>query len=89
MVHEELGFCRYLAAEFTEGAEPDEILLEFSVRPVFSFALTILHVYFTSVFVAGSVGRQRELAMEFLSPRIFEHSILVEVCHQVLRGRAL
>lgn len=33
MVHEDLGFCRYLAPEFTPDAKPDEILLEFSVRP--------------------------------------------------------
>lgn len=31
MVHEDLGFCRYLAPEFTPDAKPDEILLEFSV----------------------------------------------------------
>lgn len=32
VVHEELGFCRYLAPEFTEGAaRPDEIMLEFAV----------------------------------------------------------
>ncbi len=32
MVHEDLGFCRFLAPEFTAEANPDEILLEFSVR---------------------------------------------------------
>lgn len=32
MVHEDLGFCRYLAPEFTPDANPEEILLEFSVR---------------------------------------------------------
>lgn len=32
MVHEDLGFCRFLAPEFTPEAKPDEILLEFSVR---------------------------------------------------------
>ncbi|CAM9733795.1 unnamed protein product, partial [Ectocarpus fasciculatus] len=30
MVHEDLGFCRYLAPEFTPDANPEEILLEFS-----------------------------------------------------------
>ncbi|CAM9410087.1 unnamed protein product, partial [Hapterophycus canaliculatus] len=30
MVHEDLGFCRFLAPEFTPEAKPDEILLEFS-----------------------------------------------------------
>lgn len=32
LVHEDLGFCRFLAPEFTPEAKPDEILLEFSVR---------------------------------------------------------
>lgn len=34
VVHEDLGFCRYLAYEFLEDdeANPDEIVLEFEVR---------------------------------------------------------
>lgn len=32
MVHEELGFCRYLSPEHLEDGHPDEIVLEFGVR---------------------------------------------------------
>ena len=31
VVHEELGFCRYLAPEFLEDAKAEEIMLEFAV----------------------------------------------------------
>ena len=53
VVHEELGFCRYLAAEFTEGSDPNEIMLEFSVRPVFFLCPDPLRTAPIFVFVFG------------------------------------
>lgn len=45
VVHEELGFCRYLAPDVTEGSRPDEIMLEFAVsgrRPFEIISLIVL-----------------------------------------------
>lgn len=46
VVHEELGFCRYLAPDVTEGSRPDEIMLEFAVsvrrRPFERISLIVL-----------------------------------------------
>ena len=39
VVHEDLGFCRFLAPEFMEDPQPGEIMLEFAVRFFFAFFL--------------------------------------------------